>query len=166
MIFRYAKILLIGCVGVLMLIVGLDNIFDYGTNFSTVQHILSMDTIGADPPFPWRAITNPSLHHAAYAVIIAVELGSAVLCLAGALRLASFAAQSERDFQAAKGLAITGLVAALALYFFGFLVVGGEWFQMWRSQGWNMQEAAFRFVGSIGLILLFVAQSDPDRRKA
>lgn len=165
MVFRYAKILLVACVGVLMLIVGLDNIFDFGANFAAVQHILSMDTIGAGSPFAWRAITSPSAHHAAYALIIATELGSAALCLAGALRLSRGRAEAGRDFQTAKSIAVLGLVAALALYFFGFLVVGGEWFQMWRSEDWNMQEAAFRFVGSIGVILLFVAQSDADVQK-
>jgi predicted small integral membrane protein len=165
MAFRYAKILLIACVGALMLIVGLDNIFDYGANFAAVQHILSMDTIGAGSPFAWRAITSPPLHHAAYAVIIAVELGASALCLAGALRLARARGEAAWRFQSAKSIAVCGLVGALTLYFFGFLVIGGEWFQMWRSEGWNMQEAAFRFVGSIGPILLFVAQSDADLQK-
>jgi predicted small integral membrane protein len=44
----------------------------------------------------------------------------------------------------------------------GFLVVGGEWFQMWQSQSWNGQEAAFRFIGSIGLIMIFVAIDDRE----
>ncbi|HYA80238.1 MAG TPA: DUF2165 family protein, partial [Methylocystis sp.] len=68
-----------------------------------------------------------------------------------------------RVFDAAKGIAILGLVAAFSIYFFGFMAIGGEWFEMWRSQGWNMQEAAFRFIGSIGVVLLFVAQSDAER---
>jgi len=33
---------------------------------------------------------------------------------------------------------------------------------MWRSDGWNMQEPAFRFVGAVGIILLFLAQGDED----
>ena len=45
---------------------------------------------------------------------------------------------------------------------FGFLVVGGEWFQMWQSQTWNGQQGAFRFVASFGLILVFVAMEDRD----
>jgi predicted small integral membrane protein len=39
-------------------------------------------------------------------------------------------------------------------------VVGGEWFQMWQSQIWNGQEAAFRFIASLGLFLIFLSFED------
>jgi predicted small integral membrane protein len=65
-------------------------------------------------------------------------------------------------FNAAKGPAIGGLAAGFGLFFVGFLVVGGEWFQMWQSQTWNGQEAAFRFAASIGLVLIFVSLKDDD----
>ena len=42
------------------------------------------------------------------------------------------------------------------------MIVGGEWFQMWRSDGWNMQEPAFRFIGGIGVVLIFLCQPDGD----
>lgn len=150
------------CVGALTLIAGLDNILDYGANFAAVQHILSMDAIGPNSPFAWRAITSAPLHHLAYVGIIAAELGSSALCFAGAGKLFRARRCSLQSFTRAKDIAIAGLVVALGLYFFGFLVVGGEWFQMWRSQVWNMQQAAFRFIGSVGVILLFVAQPDAD----
>jgi predicted small integral membrane protein len=162
MIQRFAKIFLAACVGALMLLVGLDNILDYETNFATVQHILSMDTIPAGSPFAWRAMTAAPLHHLVYGLIIAVELGAGALCAAGAGRLFAARALSARAFNSAKGMALLGLVAAFALYFPGFLIVGGEWFEMWRSNGWNMQQPAFRFVGSIGLVLLLVAQRDEE----
>ena len=38
-----------------------------------------------------------------------------------------------------------GAAAAFALWFVGFVVVGGEWFLMWQSATWNGQEAACRF---------------------
>jgi predicted small integral membrane protein len=162
MIQRYAKILLVACVGALLLLVGLDNIFDYGTNFTSVQHILSMDTEPPGSAFQWRAIHGGLLHHVTYDLIMAIEIGAGAACLVGALKLLRARAQSAAAFNAAKDLAIGGLAAGIALYFFGFMTIGGEWFQMWRSQGWNAQEAAFRFVGSVGLILLFVSQPDAD----
>lgn len=166
MIQRFAKIFLAACVGALMLLAGLDNILDYETNFATVQHILSMDTLPAGSPFAWRAITAAPLQHVAYGLIIAVELGAGVLCAAGAGRLLAARALAARAFNSAKGIAVLGLVAAFALYFLGFLVIGSEWFEMWRSNGWNMQQPAFRFVGSIGLVLLFVAQRDEELEEA
>ncbi len=161
MIPRYAKILLVACVGLLLLMVGFDNILDYGANFAGVQHILSMDTV-PDSAFQWRAIRSGLLYHVVYDFIMAAEIGSGALCLAGAIRLLRAKGESARAFNAAKDLAIGGLAAGIGLYFLGFMTIGGEWFQMWRSQGWNMQEAAFRFVGSVGLILLFVAQPETE----
>ena len=38
MILRGAKVFLVGGVGVLALLIGLDNIFDYETNFAAVRH--------------------------------------------------------------------------------------------------------------------------------
>ena len=48
------------------------------------------------------------------------------------------------------------------MWFFGFMVVGGEWFQMWQSPMWNGQEAAFRFYMTILVVLIFVNQPDSD----
>ncbi|MGA8171465.1 MAG: DUF2165 domain-containing protein [Methylocystis sp.] len=162
MVLRYAKIFLTVAVGLLALLIGVDNILDYGTNFAAVRHILSMDTIPPGSPLTWRSIQSSAAHHLAYGFIIAVELCAGALCLAGAARLARARTGSGRAFNEAKDIAILGLIVALSLYFVGFTIVGGEWFQMWRSDGWNMQEPAFRFVGAVGIILLFVAQRDGD----
>lgn len=157
---RIAKTLLVALVGLFSLLVGLDNCLDYGTNFAYVQHVLSMDTVPAHSAFAWRAITAPTLHHGAYALIIAVEIATGVLCLLGALRMARACRYPASAFNAAKTTAIVGLVLGFSLWFFGFMVVGGEWFQMWQSPSWNGQQAAFRFAGCLGLVLLFVAQRD------
>ncbi len=53
------------------------------------------------------------------------------------------------------------LAIGFTLYFFGFLIIGGEWFQMWQSPQWNMQQPAFRFLVSIGMMLIFICL--PDR---
>jgi Predicted small integral membrane protein (DUF2165) len=48
------------------------------------------------------------------------------------------------------------------VWFFGFMVVGGEWFSMWQSAMWNGQEAAFRFYMTILAVLIFVNQPDGE----
>jgi predicted small integral membrane protein len=48
------------------------------------------------------------------------------------------------------------------VWFFGFMVVGGEWFAMWQSKLWNGQEAAFRFYVTLLGVLIFVGQEDPE----
>jgi len=162
MTLRLAKILLVCLVGLFSLLVGADNIFDYGTNYAFVQHVMSMDTVFPNSSLTWRAITSPALHHASYAAIIAAELLTGVLCLLGAWRLWNARAYFASEFNAAKDVAIAGLVLGFALWFFGFMVVGGEWFQMWQSQTWNGQQAAFRFIGCIGLVLIFLVQKDDE----
>jgi predicted small integral membrane protein len=163
MIVRLAKILLVLMIGVFSLLVGLDNIIDYGTNFAFVQHVMSMDTVFPSNTLTWRAITSPFLHHAAYAFIISLELLTGVLCVLGAWRLWQAREQGGFAFDAAKPVAIAGLVSGFGLWFFGFMVVGGEWFQMWQSQTWNGQQAAFRFIACIGLVLIFLALKDDER---
>jgi predicted small integral membrane protein len=82
--------------------------------------------------------------------------------VAGAFRLWRARNGIAADYNAAKDIAVAGLVCGLALWFFGFLTVGGEWFQMWQSKTWNGEEAAFRFVTCIGLVLIFLSQRDDE----
>jgi len=162
MILRIAKSLLVLSVGLFGLLVGIDNIIDYGTNFEFVRHVMSMDTTFPNNKLMWRAITSEPLHHLFYWGIIAAELLTGTLCTAGAWKLYTARWEPAGVFNAAKRLAIAGLVTGFLLWFFGFLVVGGEWFQMWQSQTWNGQEAAFRFIACIGLVLIFVTLEDDE----
>lgn len=162
MLTRYSKVVLVTLIGLFSLLVGADNIIDYGTNYAFVQHVMSMDTVFPNSTLTWRAITSPTLHHVAYALIIAAELLSGLLCVLGAWRLWQVRLAPAPQFNAAKDIAVAGLVTGFALWFFGFMVIGGEWFQMWQSQTWNGQEAAFRFIGCIGLVLVFLAQKDDE----
>ena len=94
-----------------------------------------------------------------YAFIIAIEFSAAALILAGVWRLLLTRKAQATQFNAAKDVAIAGLALAVGLYLFGFMAVGGEWFQMWRS-GPDMQQAAFRFIGCAALVMLFLGQRD------
>jgi len=65
-------------------------------------------------------------------------------------------------FNRAKRLVHIGAALGFLVWFFGFLVVGGEWFQMWQSQTWNGQQAAFRFYVTILAALIFDNRQDAD----
>ena len=65
-------------------------------------------------------------------------------------------------FDHAKGYAIAGGALAFLIWFFGFMVVGGEWFAMWESPTWNGQEAAFRFYMAALAVLILLNQPDSD----
>ena len=61
---------------------------------------------------------------------------------------------------AAEGVAFLAL--GFLIWFFGFMVVGGEWFAMWQSSQWNGQPAAFRFYAALLGVAIFVNQHDGD----
>ncbi len=84
---RAAKAATVAAIALFASLVTFGNLTDYGTNFAFVQHVLSMDTIFAWSTIGYRAITNPAVQKAAYAVIIAVEAATAVLCWVGAAAL-------------------------------------------------------------------------------
>lgn len=160
---RLAKILLILSAGMFCLLVGYNNIADYGSNLMFVQHVLTMDTTFPDNAVrASRAISDPMLHHLAYWMIIAAEFAIGVTCVVGALRLLPVLRAPAAAFNDAKTVAIAGLAAGVGFWFVAFMVVGGEWFQMWQSQIWNGQQPAFRFIGSIALIMIFVALDDRE----
>lgn len=160
---RISKVALTAAAGAFCLLVGYNNIVDYGSNLMFVQHVLAMDTVFPDNAVrASRAISDPRLHHLAYWFIILAELVIGLLCAVGAARLAGARKAPASVFNQAKSLAVLGLAAAVAFWFTAFLVVGAEWFQMWQSQTWNGQEGAFRFIGSIGLMLIFVSLEDKD----
>jgi predicted small integral membrane protein len=163
---RASKALLVLLIGLFALLVGIDNIIDYRTNFEFVRHVMAMDTTFTGNQLMWRAITSEALHHGAYALIIAAELTTGVLYTLGALRLVLILRAPAPRFNRAKALAVAGLVTGFGLWFFGFLTVGGEWFQMWQSATWNGQPSAFRFIASIGLVLIFLCQNDDELRPA
>jgi len=147
---RDIKTLMVAGLALYPLLVAFGNITDYGSNYVFVQHVLSMDTTFPGNKLMYRAITSPALQHLGYALIIAGEAATGLVLAWGAIALWRARGGSLAEFAAAK------LWVALG----GFLVIGGEWFAMWQSPTWNGQEAAFRFVASILLVVLFVMQPE------
>jgi predicted small integral membrane protein len=159
---RLAKIVLSLTLAAFALVVAYDNLIDYGSNFAFVQHVLSMDTTFPGNALLDRAIARPWMWHAGYVVIIAGEALTGVLLLAGSVVLWRARHRSSGMFQAAKSWVVAGCTVGFVVWFFGFMVVGGEWFAMWQSKVWNGQEGAFRFYMAIIGVLVFVNQADGE----
>ena len=162
MTIRLAKILLPLMLAAFAFIVTFDNIVDYGSNFLFVQHVLSMDTTFPGNALMDRAITSHAAWRISYALIIAAEGATCLLLLCGSFVLWRTRRKSGASFNVAKSLVTAGCVAGFAVWFFGFMVVGGEWFAMWQSKIWNGQDAAFKFYMAILGVLIFVNQPDTD----
>lgn len=160
MIVRLSKAGLTLSLGIFLLLVGIDNILDYGINFTFVQHVMSMDTTFPETALRWRAVTVDWAHQVAYGLIVASELMIGIVCVAGAWRLYKARRAPALSFRQAKPLAMAGAAAGFAFFFLAFIVVGGEWFQMWQSSTWNAQEGAFRFAVLSGIVLIFLGLED------
>lgn len=159
---RISKIAMIAALAAFALIVAYDNITDYGSNYEFVKHVLSMDTTFAGNALRSRAITNETVWHAAYAVIIAAEAATGLLLAFATLVLLYRLNSPAAIFNRAKVIAVAGLALGFGLWFFGFLVVAGEYFAMWQSKIWNGQEAAFRITAVILGVLIFVSMPDDE----
>lgn len=159
MYIRASKVLLTWAVAFFASLVVFNNLTDYDSNYQFVKHVLEMDTTFPGNGALWRAIDSPFLHHAFYGFIILVEAAVAVLCWAGGFRLCRSVSDAAR-FNQSKGLAVAGLTLGICLWFTGFITVGGEWFLMWQSETWNGQQAAFRLVVILGIVLLYLIQPD------
>jgi predicted small integral membrane protein len=161
-IVRITKVMMIAGLAAFALIVAYDNIVDYGSNYEFVKHVLSMDTTFGGNALKSRAISEETVWHAAYALIIAVEGVTGLLLAFGALALLGRLRSSAAIFNRTKVWAVAGLAAGFALWFIGFLVIAGEYFAMWQSKTWNGQEAAFRITAVILGVLIYVSLPDDE----
>ena len=159
---RCTKAFMVLGLAVFGLLVGIDNIVDYPSNEAFVHHVLSMDTVFPDNALTWRAITSPGLQTAAYIGIIAAEIAMGLCFLACAASLLTHARGPAARFQRAKTLGVVGAGVGFAIWFLGFMVIGGEWFAMWQSSQWNGQEGAFHFYMTSMAVLIFLMQPDSE----
>jgi predicted small integral membrane protein len=121
-----------------------------------------MDTTFTGNALKHRAITDETIWKAAYALIIAVEWLTGLLLVLGAIALLRKLTAPAAIFGRAKAWAVAGLTVGFGLWFFGFLVIAGEYFAMWQSQAWNGQESAFRIATMMLGVLILVSLPDGE----
>jgi predicted small integral membrane protein len=163
---RIVKVVMVACLAAFALLVAFDNLTDYAMNYAFVRHVLSMDTTFPGNALLYRRITSPALWQAGYALIIIGEGLTGAIMMAAAIALLRYLRADAARFNRAKRFVHIGAGLGFLLWFFGFMVVGGEWFQMWQSQEWNGQQPAFRFYLTILAVLIFVNQNDSDLTSA
>jgi len=151
---RLCQILFVFLIGAFAGLVALNNLRDPQSNLRFVEHLMRMDTIFPDSRLKSRAIISPWLHRLFFGLIVATEAVAALLCLGGAAILGANFSAAPADFHAAKSVAFAGLGLGFALWFGGFMVIGGQWFASWQSKEWNGRESAFMFYSAIGVTFL------------
>lgn len=158
---RLTKALICIMIASFPLFVGYQNIIDYDTNYLFLQHTMKMDTIFPDSMLKVRAIDNPFIWQLAYAVIIFCELLTGLLFLIGGLKLLIHS-KNPLKFKNSKTLIYYATFLGLGIWFFGFMVIAGEWFASWQSSQWNATNSAFRIVSLLFLNLIFISQAEQD----
>ncbi len=103
-IIRLAKIVMVASLAAFAFIVTYDNIVDYDSNYEFVRHVLSMDTTFPGNALMDRAITDPRIWEAAYAVIIAAEGLTSLLLTIGAVTLLTRLRATRRRLQSRQSL--------------------------------------------------------------
>ena len=162
LIVRLAKVAMTAALAAFAFIVTYDNIVDYGTNYEFVKHVLSMDTTFPGNTLMGRAITDPRIWTIGYGAIIAAEGVVFILLAVATFAMLMALRAPAASFQRAKVWLVAGVTAGFMVWFFGFMVVAGEYFAMWQSKTWNGQEAAFRFYVTLLAVLIFVNQKDDE----
>lgn len=153
---RIAKLVSVFAIAIMALVVLIGNTTDYYTNYKFVRHVMKMDTTFPDSNIHYRHIDNPVLFHAAYIFIILLELLMSVCCLVGCWLLFKNLKSDAATFHRSKNWSVAGLIIGIIIWFFGFEVIGGEWFGMWQSAAWNGLASAERIVAFLVLTLILL----------
>jgi predicted small integral membrane protein len=157
---RLIKIFFSCAVGLYMMLVCFNNIFDYGSNFQFVHMVTKMEDIFSKERNSWRSVHSVFFKHLMFILIITWELATAILILSGATNMIRKYKAPATEFKQAKWYVSAGLSLGVLLWFTVFIAVGGEWFLMWQSKSWNAQQTAFHLTCCFLLFLIHHNQED------
>ena len=138
------------------------NLLDYNSNYEFVQHVLSMDTTFEGNDLMWRSIESSTIYTIAYWGLIIAEGIFSLLAFIGVYHMFKNIRATGRQFNRAKSFGYYAYMLGFAIWYFGFIVIGSEWFAMWQSQIWNGKETAMDITSVwIGFAIL-LALKDED----
>ncbi len=157
---RLVKATAVAGIGLMAFLVVLDNVTDYSSNYSFVEHVLKMDTTFPGSDIHYRSINNRYAFHASYILIIIMEALMAFCCIKGSWLLFKNLKSSSIVFHASKNWSVAGITIGIIIWFLGFEVIGGEWFAMWQSAAWNGLAAAERILGFLVLTMILLHLKD------
>ena len=86
-ILRLCKSIVCLSLAIFALLVCLNNLMDYNSNYAFVQHTLSMDTVFPENTLKYRAILDPFVWSLVYGLIIFAEFLTGLLLFIGAIGL-------------------------------------------------------------------------------
>lgn len=154
---RLIQIVIAALSGAYMFLVGINNVLDYDVNFEFAKHVMGMkDLFPNNDLDDWRHIYNITIVNIAYIGIISLEIIGGLFSLKGSADLLRHRQSESTIFNEKKRFALLGTLIGVVLWAGVFLIVAGEWFQMWQSATWNAQETAFHLATLYGVFLLIL----------
>ena len=157
---RTSKIFLLLFYACYMLLAFLNNLANPEHNHEMVTQVLEMNNIFLENRNSWRAIRSTHIHNIFFYFIMIVEFCSFLLCLFGSINMFRNVKNSNSKFNDSKSFAILGLLLGAFLWFFAFIIIGGEWFMMWQSSDWNGVPVAFRNTAITLLLMIYITNKD------
>ncbi len=137
------------------LVVAFDNITNPASYWAFVRGVLSQDGLVPDSGFQWRAVDATWFQVAGYVSIILVETVTGLL-LAYASYRGFRSLKGAAEWAAAQRWTMVGTIAGLAVFFLGFITIGGNWFAMYLNSKFNGLDPAFQNAVMALLTALFV----------
>jgi predicted small integral membrane protein len=161
---RTLKILFAAIVAYWGLIGAMGNFASLSIAYDYVEMVTSMSGVvdaGAAAP-PWRT-SSPVIVWAGVLLIVLGKLGAAVFCSLGVFKMLRARNADRQEFARARQWAVLGCGLAVAMLFGGFIVIGETMYLMWVApDGEHAAAGAFRYGGFIALIMIFIAQAEPE----
>jgi len=132
-----------------------------GTIAHVVHPILCMEKTFGIPAQTWRAICYPAFTHGATVLVMTLELGTGLLALWGAYRMARAVPLGKAAMR--QGVAIVSLACLLGFVVWvgGFYVVLGDWFLAWQDETLNDVRLDGAVYGTVVLLCLFAVNYEP-----
>src|SRR5438876_1071497 len=105
---RLIKILFSCAAALYILLVCMNNITDYRSNFTFVSKVAEMEDTFSIQNSGWRSVHNVFLHHLFFVIIILWEAGIAICLLIGATNMMRKFCAAAGDFRKAKYFSTCG----------------------------------------------------------
>ncbi len=84
---RLTKLLFSSAIGLYITLVAMNNMVDYGSNFTYVRMVATMDDIFSKDTNGWRSIHTLWMHHLLFILIIGTEVLIAVMLWVGVYQM-------------------------------------------------------------------------------
>ena len=143
------------------------NLLAYSDGYSSVLFAFSMQGVQSAPAL-WRAVDNPLVIHLGFGFIWLSKLVMGVLCTVSALQMLQSIGLAAHEYRAAKRLGLAGAYVCMFMLFFGFIVISGTYFELWRDtevMGYEASVYAFIYFGFLFGSVAVISDESQERNQ-